>query len=296
MNMDRSQALVLLGSKTSDDRLRAARFLARQGSAEDLPAIQQALRDETNRWAKSAIRKAIAALRNDPAPPEISIGAEGEDERGIEQIYADAVEETTQRLVHELRPVVGRLDVCAGREISNYTSSKTKAEWTRLRDLLSAIDKLGQAAAAPVYSEFDFVELLERIVSSEKDGSGIQVEMAGARPFVILGSGELIQLIVSNAVRNAIEATEGLRSAEPIVVSWGDTDRDYWLSILDRGRGFPHGFSKIFEIGSTTKKDHLGMGLALARQAALSLNGHITLSPRDPSGAKFEFRWPHVSP
>lgn len=295
MNIDHSQALLLLGSKTSDDRLRAARFLAHQGSAEDIQVIQIALREESNRWAKSAMRKAISALRNDPTPPEISIGVEGEDERGIEQIYADAVEETTQRLVHELRPVVGRLDVCASREIPNYASSRTKAEWTRLRDLLSAIDKLGQAAAPPVYAEFDFVDLLERVVSSERDGVQSQVEMAGPRPFIVLGSAELIELIVSNAVRNAIEASEEPGSAEPIVVSWGDTDRDYWLSILDRGRGFPHGFSKIFDIGSTTKKGHLGMGLALARQAALSLNGHLSLAPREPIGVKFEFRWPHMN-
>ena len=38
-----------------------------------------------------------------------------------------------------------------------------------------------------------------------------------------------------------------------------------------------------------------GMGVAFARQAALSLYGEITLSPREPHGAKFEFRWPHGS-
>ena len=293
--MKRSEALARLGAQSSDDRLRAARCLARQGAQEDVAALQKALRNETNRWAKSAMQKAIAILGKDPAPTAISIGAEGEDERGWEQISAHAVEETTQRLVHELRPVVGRLDVYASREIKNYATSRTKAEWSRLRDLLQAIDKLGQAASAPIYSEFDFIELLDRIIASEIDGVRTKIEVAGPKPFVTLGSCELIHLIVSNAVRNAIEATEGLESTEPIVVGWGETDRDYWISILDRGKGFPQGFAKIFEIGTTTKKDHLGMGLALARQAALSLNGSITLSPRKPGGAKFEFRWPRVS-
>jgi signal transduction histidine kinase len=86
-----------------------------------------------------------------------------------------------------------------------------------------------------------------------------------------------------------------LTTVEPIVIGWGETDRDLWLSILDRGKGFPQGFAKLFEIGTTTKKNHLGMGLALARQAALSLNGQITLAPRQPNGAKFEFRWPRNS-
>jgi signal transduction histidine kinase len=161
--------------------------------------------------------------------------------------------------------------------------------------LLNAIDKLGQAASAPVYKEFDFVELLDSIVASESDGKTVKIEMAGPKPFVKIGSRELVQLIVSNSIRNAIEATEELNVSDSIVLSWGETDRDFWLAVLDRGVGFPHGFSKAFEIGTTTKKNHLGMGLALAQQAALSLNGNITLSPRKPNGAKFEFRWPRVS-
>ena len=111
-------------------------FFSHQGISTDIPIIEQVLRAETNRWAKSALTKALGRLRNDVGPSELSSAVEGEDDRGFEQIYADAVEETTQRLVHELRPVIGRLDVYAAREIPNYASSKTKDECTRLRDLL----------------------------------------------------------------------------------------------------------------------------------------------------------------
>jgi signal transduction histidine kinase len=162
----------------------------------------------------------------------------------------------------------------------------------RLQELLTAIDKLGQATSAPVYKEFNLAELLERIVISETDGSQVKVEMAGTKPFVIVGAADLIHLVVTNAIKNALEASEGVPTAEPVVINWGITDRDYWIAVLDRGRGLPPGLTKVFEIGTTTKKDHLGMGLALARHAALTLSGKISLSPRDPAGAKFEFRWP----
>ena len=293
--MDRSEALKFLVSKNSEDRLRAARFLGRHGREQDVPTIQSALTGESNRWAKSAMRKAIGTLRHDQAPGVAQIGAEGEDERSIEQISADAVEETTQRLVHEIRPIVGRLDVYASREIPNYVSSKTKAEWTRLQELLTAIDKLGEAAAAPVYKEFDLAELLDRVTASETHGSQVKIETAGTRPFVILGASDLVHLIFANAIRNAIEASENVSAPEPVVVNWGETDRDYWLAVLDRGSGLPTGIDKVFEIGTTTKRGHLGMGLALASQAALTLNGRISLAPRDPSGTRFEFRWPHVT-
>ena len=159
----------------------------------------------------------------------------------------------------------------------------------------NGIDRLGQAAAPPVYTEFELVELLDRVIASEKGDANVLVEMAGVRPFVLLGSTELIEIIISNAIRNAIEATEGIKSSDAVVVNWGETDRDYWIAILDRGPGFPHGFSKAFDIGSTTKRNHLGMGLALASQAASSMNGRVTLAPREPTGVKFELRWTHTT-
>jgi signal transduction histidine kinase len=295
MSMDRIEAISLLTGKSSEDRIRAARYLTRHGISEDAQTIETILRSETNKWAKSALKRALSAIRKDPIPTKVSTGAEDEEERGVEQIAADAIEDTTQRLVHELRPVLGRLDLYASKDIAGYEESRIKAEWTRLRDLLDAIEKLGQAAATPTFAEFNFVDLLERVVQSEIQGTEIPVEVAGTKPFVILGDAALLDIILSNGVRNALEATKESASTDPIVINWGETDRDYWMSVLDRGVGFPKGFSKVFEIGATTKKGHTGMGLALARQAAKSLSGEITLSPREPHGAKFEFRWPHVT-
>jgi signal transduction histidine kinase len=293
--MDRTEALKSLSAKAADDRLRGARSLARSGISEDLPVLKVALFNETNRWVKSALRKVISALQSETPVTPVQIGAEGEDERVVDQIYAEAVEETTLRLVHEIRSILGRLDVCASSEIQNYAQSRTKAEWKRLQELLGAIDKLSQAASAAVYNEFDFAGLLEEIIISENSGTDLAIECAGPKPLVILGSRSLVHLVVANAVRNAIEATTGMATREPIVVNWDTTDREYWIAILDRGPGLPPAMHNIYEIGATTKKGHLGMGLALAKQAALSLSGKIFLTPRDQGGTRFEFRWPHVS-
>ena len=256
--------------------------------------MQVALSAETSRWVKSALRRAIASVKRESPSTPVEIGAEGEEERIMEQMHAEAVEETTQRLVHEIRPILGRLDVYAASEIGDYGHSKTKSEWNRLQELLSAIDKLSQAASAPIYREFDLAELLEKIITAEKSESEITVICAGPKPFVILGASSLVLLVIGNAIRNAIEASALLPAKEAVVVNWGVTDRDYWISVLDYGCGLPPTVQRVFEIGTTTKKGHLGMGLALARQAALSLSGSISLAPRDQSGTRFEFRWPHA--
>lgn len=294
--MDRTEALQHLGSATPDDRLRAARSLTRTCTEADIPALQAALAAENNKWVKSALLRALGSVQMGPPPTQASTEAESDDERILEQIYTEAVEETTKRLVHELRPILGRLDVCATAEITDYKKSRTKVEWTRLKEFLGVIDQLSQAAAPAIYVEFDLAAAIEETLVAERGDHPVPMESTGPKPMVILGASTYIQLILANAVRNALEASKDLPPKEPIVVTWGSSDRDYFIAVLDRGCGLPAATQKIFEIGTTTKKDHLGMGLALARQAATSLNGKITLGPREPLGTKFEFRWPKPKP
>ena len=288
--MDRREGLQLLHSATPDDRLRAARGLARTCTEEDVPALRLAFAAENNRWVRSALARAIASVQVGPPVAQSSTDAESDEERILEQIYAEAVEETTKRLVHELRPILGRLGVCASAEIERYDKSRTKVEWDRLREFLNIIDSLSQAASPAVYCEFDLAATIEETLAGKRGDHPLAIECAGTKPLVILGASSYIQLILANAVRNALDASKDMPVKEPIVVTWGSTDRDFFLTVLDRGCGLPAATQRIFEIGATTKKDHLGMGLALARQAATSLNGKITIGPREPSGTRFEFR------
>jgi C4-dicarboxylate-specific signal transduction histidine kinase len=113
---------------------------------------------------------------------------------------------------------------------------------------------------------------------------------------IALADPGLLLLIVSNGLRNAAEAVQLIGSESPhsIAINWGTTDRDYWVAIMDDGCGLPKGTSALFEIGTTTKDKnvHLGMGLAIAKRAASSLGGSLTLNPRSTGGTTFELRWP----
>lgn len=292
--MERLEALGLLGANAADDRLRGARCLVRTCTAEDTLALQAALSKETNRWVKTALKKALHSL-NSETLIAVEAGTEDEEDRIVEQITAEAVEETTRRLVHEIRPVVGQLELAARAEIPDYEQSQTSVQWKRLDRLLTFIDTLSHAASSPIYKEFDLAGVLEALIAAEAADSSPPVRCSGPKPFIVLSDSTFIEIIVANAVRNAIEASIGLHPTEPIVVTWGATDRDYWIAVLDRGCGLPAGSQKIFEIGSTTKKGHFGMGLATAKQAALSLNGAISFLRRESGGVQFEFRWPKES-
>jgi signal transduction histidine kinase len=161
--------------------------------------------------------------------------------------------------------------------------------------MLEAIELLGRAAAAPSARDFDLAELI-REVTELASVEGMSVELAGQSPHIIQSDPSLLGIVVRNAIANAVEATRALKrrssSNQRIVVSWGETDRDYWVGVLDWGVGLPAQSSSIFEIGTTTKQGHLGMGLALVHRSSLTLHGRVRIEPRPEGGTVFELRWP----
>ncbi len=64
--------------------------------------------------------------------------------------------------------------------------------------------------------------------------------MIGQNPFFIKGDPALIRMVIGNGLRNAVEAVEaGGIEPQPhsVTVNWGETNLDYWVSVLDRGAG-----------------------------------------------------------
>ena len=110
---------------------------------------------------------------------------------------------------------------------------------------------------------------------------------------LITSDPDVLRLAIVNGLRNAVEAVGGLSGPEPhsVVVTWGQTDVDYWVAVRDRGPGLVGPEESAFGIGKTTKRGHRGFGLAIARKAIETLDGACTLQPADGGGARFEVRW-----
>jgi signal transduction histidine kinase len=300
VDMDREAAFKLLSAENAHDRLRAARYFSKHAKLQDHALLQKALLKENVIWVKGALRQSVdrcATLHQEMDDKPEMAGIE-EAEADIGDVYAQAIEDVTRRLVHEVEPILGAARLYASKEIPEYQASGTKRELDRLESLLRAVDTLSRAAGAPMIRECDLAEQIRIVAESENLSCSAKIEFAGPSPLVIETDDSLVKLVVANGIRNAIEATESMDTAgstNRIVISWGETDRDYWIAVVDWGPGLPLGIDRIFEIGSTTKKDHLGMGLAIAERAALSLGGKITLNPREDKGSRYEFRWPRRS-
>ena len=292
--MTREEALEMLSSSSAHNRLKATRFLARNSSSADMQTLSNALRDETVSYVRSGLELAIKRVSNSAPPAVEDTSVEFEVPNDVRaQIRNELTEEITGQILHEIASPVGLIAAAAAREIPDYEHSKTRRHIETLKRAFEGIEQLKSAAAVPRPEEFDLEILLTDIVSEIDAAHTAEVSLHGAKPMVITSDPNLLRLAVSNGIRNAVEAVAGLpaKAPHPIIITWGETDVDYWISVLDRGPGLVGTSESAFGVGQTTKKGHRGFGLAIARQAVETLGGVCTLQPASEGGARFEIRW-----
>jgi signal transduction histidine kinase len=290
--MTREEALEVLKSSNMHDRLRGARVLMRSAQPSDYNDLKAALAVESGVWVRSALQGALQRAGGKNVEKVVSSKV-WEDVEPEDEAYARAVEDTTRRLVHELQPIVGILRLQASLEVPEFPMSRTSRALSRLSETLTAISTLGKVSSVPQAREFDLADQIRSVAESEASNKGVNVEFAGIAPLIVVSDPAIVAVVIANGIRNAIEATlGGNRSHLPVVVNWGSTPTQYWFAVIDNGVGLPLSASRVYDIGTTTKSDHLGMGLAVCYRAARSLGGEIVLNRREEIGASFEFRWP----
>jgi signal transduction histidine kinase len=290
----RDDALALLLSDSAHQRLKAARFLIRNSQASDVTTLRQALHRESVSYVKNSLGLAVANLSDVNVAPVVDPLDEFDIPEDLRrQIKGQAVEQIAGILLHEIASPIGLVRRAASREVPNFESSKTKSYLDSLQRIFAAVEQLKGASAAPKPEEFDLAGLIQEIVAAETETKAVDVSLQGTKPLIIRSDPALVRFAVRNGIRNAIEAVfeSGSDDLHPIIVTWGFTDVDYWVGVLDRGPGLIGPIESAFEIGKSTKQGHSGFGLAIARQAIETLRGTVTLQPATGGGARYEVRW-----
>jgi len=285
-----------LGSTDPRERLQAARYLAEHAQVDQIELIEGALAVETVAWVTSALKRALQRTRPIRSAPRQQDRVELSVDQTA-QIYSDALETTAKQIIHEIEPILGTLRLSAETEMENFEGSDTKRGLERMEELVAGLARLRRAASAPMIEDFALDQCIFAWIEEEVGQKPVLVLRAGPQETVVDGDKGLVCLAFVNGLRNAIDATMVLSVDDErypeITVNWGATDIDNWVAIVDAGIGFRGSLSRAFEIGSTTKAGHLGMGLATAQQAMTSLGGSVRLIPLD-RGVRFEMRWPKV--
>ena len=292
--MTREEAVAQLSSDSAHERLKAARFLARDGDPADVQRLRKALQGETVSYVRTSLNLAIKRIETSTSRTRVAIAEELEIPHELRaQIENEITEEITGQILHEIASPVGLLATSAAREIPDFDASKTKVYIENLQRVFEAIEQLKGASSVPKPQEFDLAAAISDIVETVVGDQPIDVSLHGVKPFIINSDQALLSFALTNGIRNATESIAALEVDEPhsIIISWGETDIDFWVAVIDRGEGIVGPVESAFGIGRTTKRGHSGFGLAIARQAIETLGGSCTLHSAAEGGAHFEVRW-----
>lgn len=292
--MKRVEALGLISSDQPHDRLRGARALQKTGRASDIPEIQKAMAKESVLWVKRALVLAVSAIENEQIKDtHVETSESIVDDTTLRDIFLKASEYTLSTLLHEVQPKLGYIRAAALHEIPNFESSETNKKINYLEELLLLLSELRKVSQTPKFVTFDLANLVDDI-QAEFETANIQ--LTGARPLLVVGEPSRIRLAIINGVRNALDANSAVGDTvvRYVTITWGSDDGRYWISIIDQGIGIHGNINGMFAIGQTSKLDHFGMGLPIARQAMLALGGDVTLGPGAQGGARFEVVWDKV--
>lgn len=288
--MTREEATRELTSDAPHTRLQAARLLGRIGSPSDVTVLRRALQKETVSFVRRALETAIARAGSTHVD---SGGEEPQDELPPDpRLYSRAVEWATATLLHEISPRLGEAKLAARRSVPNYEASDLKRRFDALDGILEAIGELQQASRSEAVTSVNLYGLIEEVWAEESLRNSCTLSAQGPLDSTATVDRNRLRLAICNGLRNAMEVTVEAGRQDPIVATWGMTDVEFWITILDHGPGLASPAEAAFKIGSTTKVGHRGFGLAIVQQAMMTLGGTVNLSPGASGGARFELRWP----
>jgi signal transduction histidine kinase len=192
-------------------------------------------------------------------------------------------------IAHEVRNPLGAMELFAGALADDLRGRPEAAHVERIRGELAALSRLvedfldyarvrslapEEIDAAPLAAE---VRELSLPLARERR---VEIEARGSGRFT--GDRQALRRAALNLVRNAVEASPPGAAVELAIEARGPAAA---IEVLDRGPGLSaEARQRLAEPFFTTKERGTGLGLALARKAALAHGGALEVRDREGGG------------
>lgn len=180
------------------------------------------------------------------------------------RVWVGLSKETAHQLGTPISSLMAWTTVLKEKYPSDELIPEMERDVARLQRVAERFSKIG---SLPEPTSEDAVDVVERAVEYMKRRSPSQVTYtfsAPRRPLLVRMNAPLIEWVVENLCKNAVDAMNGAGAID-ISLKQG---KDYiYLEVSDTGKGIPKSKHKqIFEPGYTTKKRGWGLGLSLAKR------------------------------
>jgi signal transduction histidine kinase len=192
-------------------------------------------------------------------------------------------------IAHEVRNPLGAMALYAGALDQDLRGRPEAAHVGRIRQELGGLSRLVEdfldyaRVRPPELEPVDGGRLADEVRE-------LCLPLAGARGVRLVARGagafpadrHLLRRAALNLVRNALEAAP---PGSEVALSVEAAGSEAVLTVLDRGAGLPAEVrARLFEPFCTTREGGTGLGLALARKAALAHGGTLTVGDREGGG------------
>lgn len=207
-------------------------------------------------------------------------------------------------VTHELgQPIAAMRNHLVAAEIGGQGGGMLTANIGGLVDRMEGITrqlKFFASSDAEAFKELDLRDAirmsLELVAPNiQQIGAEVALELPD-QPVLVRGIRLRVEQVMTNLLRNALDAAEG-QGAPVLIVRVGVTGPDAWVEIEDNGHGIGSAtLEDLKEPFVTTRESGRGMGLGLAISASIvkDHDGEMTARNVDPEGAVFRVTFPHA--
>ncbi len=191
------------------------------------------------------------------------------------QVWVGMSKETAHQMGTPLSSIVGWMEILKDNEANKEYVEEMERDVKRLQLVADRFSKIG---SVPILEEENLVPRLAAMASYMQTRAPKKVTITfdsnGATDAAYLVSGPLLDWVIENLIRNALDAIEGEGA---IKINMTNTTRQIVIDVCDTGKGIPKtSFKKVFDPGFSTKKRGWGLGLSLAKRIVQEYhNGQI---------------------
>lgn len=217
------------------------------------------------------------------------------DERGCAIVCSDITDQKEREqyldqfasmVSHDLR---SPLNVASGHvDLARMTGDeehfdKIEENHDRIEELIDELLLLAKQGFGDIDVESVNIESISWSAWDHISSNGHELEVSEFDQYVLCDS-HLVQQMLENLFRNAIEHNEG-----DVSICVGPLQDGFYVS--DDGSGIPsEKKSDVFDAGVTTNEDGTGFGLHIVRQFSVAHDWEILVTDSESGGARFEFR------
>ncbi|MBI2435298.1 MAG: HAMP domain-containing protein [Candidatus Hydrogenedentes bacterium] len=228
------------------------------------------------------------------------------------QLFVRELREMNDSLAHDLRTVLARINLGAGRLLASRPISEEQESLTvamvqdsaellgmlnTVMDLSEINTRIVQPQFAPVDISELSAELFEFFEATAREKQ-ITMQLHGADQAVVLGDRSRLRRALANLLDNAIKYTpEGGR----VTVEVRHDKERVTFSVTDSGIGIPAEaqpfiFDRFYRADKSRSSDGHGLGLSLAAAIIQLHGGAIHVQSKEGSGSVFSVSLPQSTP